>query len=606
MNKTNVVIVLSLLVLLLTCVQVYRLFYHLPTSTTHQSSVRAITANVKSSVAQLTKPIIDQPIVTSPILLAPPRLTCEGFNRANQNYDMRYKMFVSEIAENSFYDGIDKAVILDTLMAEFGIETAINFIRALDHSSPQHEYFKAYKQRLDSLKIHGKHIEIEANSPLNMSWRKDYNSINGSLIERANFTINRLPSYARVIWTHTANTAAIENDFTSFQHSILQLAKRDYPPLEHAFLLNDLAGALLRSSFTPQQKQQVIDDLSAINETTFYVTLGDRQDTTWIDELDIRRLGKFGVDLRAINFVNVATVTVSSDKQLLDTWQASIHKYNQHHPKPEAESWCKENKPEAPIYSVTQVSLSAMLAQDDYHTFGEFLEQCYTLNDVMEANYFINAQGWDMSKVFSLEEMEKSSFKERAKIIKNGLPENYKHVFNFSSGNSTGHRENRNKQLSLLIKHGLYPKDPSIAFALHRLTLSDSLSILKQAGDIDTTGKYGVTLVFNAVLSGNNKLATTLINDGYPLTLSTKSPDPLLAYLNRLRANKREFDSQFLELLMVNTPQITQWHINAVHYLKLNDFEFVDAIIEAYPELYSQPPDTLLTIDCDGQRIEFG
>jgi len=603
MNKTNIVMILSLLVLLLISIQVYRLFSELPTQTVTQQPTPMVVAT-KQETNLVFPPSHNKPTMTKTLEPISTSLSCEGFERTINTFDRSRHGFIARIAANSFYNGADKMVILDTLMAKYGIETAVSFVRNISSISPTHESFKEHKQRLSELATEGKVDKDNSSLPINIGWWETYRSIDTSLIERANYTISNLPGVEREVWSRVMEDAITEDDFSSLQHSVFQLAKQDYHPVENAMLLLQLTEALMRSSFSTVQKQRIIDDISAINSATFFVFPRDQEEAR--NNLGLKKLERFGIDFRAVSFVELATLTSQSNEKLFQQLQKSLVLYDRLNQRPSVETWCKENKPKKPIYSVSHISLNSIIDQGDYTAFSEFINGCFAIDSIMETNYFITSQSWDTRKVFSVEAMKQEDFKDKAKLIKQRLPEAYNHIFSFTSGDSTGHRKNRPEQLSLLIKHGLYPKNSNIAFALRRLNVEDSLSIIKQAGDIAATNQQGASLVFNSVLMGNDELAKTLIRQGYPLTLSDNAPDPLVTYLMRLRSNKHKYDMDFLELLMVNTPQINRWHINAIHHLKLQGFEHVDAIIEAFPELYPEPPQHLLDIDCDGRFIELG
>ncbi|MGB0834772.1 MAG: hypothetical protein ACPGR2_09665 [Psychrobium sp.] len=603
MNKTNLVIAIILGVLLVISIQVYRLFSELPNQAATQQSSMVEDVQPKINSFAPNNPEITPTIATALTPIST-QLVCEDFERTAKSFDRSRQRFIAKVAANSFYDGVDKMVILDTLMAEYGVESAVNFVRDISSVSIAHEDFKQHKRKLVEFASNGKESEGKPSLPMNIGWWNTYLSIDATLIERANYTINTLPGVEREVWTRVVEDAITEDDFSTLQHSILQLAKQDYHPIENAMLLLDITQALIRASFSTAQKQRIIDDLSAINSATFFVLA--RENIEVRVGLKLKNLSRFGIDFRAVNFVNIATLAPQSNEQLLQQWQKSLAQYDKHNQRPKAETWCKENKPKKPVYSVSRVSLTSIINQGDYTALSEFINGCFVIDSIMETDYFLTSQGWDRRKIFSIETMKQEDFKDKVKLIKQGLPNTYHHIFSFTSGDSTGRRNNRLEQLSLLIEHGIYPKDPNIVFALRRINVEDSLSIIKQAGDIATTNQHGASLVFNTMLMGKDDLAKALIRQGFPLTTSVNAPDPLIAYLMRLRSNKREYDMEFLELLMANTPQISRWHINAVHHLKLRGFEHIDAIIEAFPELYPQPPEHLLEIDCDGHFIEFG
>ncbi|MGB1296645.1 MAG: hypothetical protein ACPG8A_00155 [Psychrobium sp.] len=602
MNKTNLVIAIILGVLLVISIQVYRFVEDLPTHSTYLESTNTNATSERASITDSHGTKTNTPLITNAMLSAKPTLTCHGFERAKRIFKRDQEQYITVLAENSLFDGIDKMVILNTLYSEYGVDAAINFVSQIGYSSSAHENFERYKQRLEESAALGKIAQDELEPSININWWKTFVSQNGNLIDRANYTISSLPGVERAVWTRVLEEATTDKDFTSFQHGILQLAKQDYHPVENAYLLANLTELIMQSSYSVAQKQRIIDDLSAINSATFYLL--KHQQSRGAENRDIRRLARFGVDLSAITFVELDTITTDSDQQLLRHWQQSLALYDKHQQQPMAKSWCSENNHSA--YSVSLVSVKPMLEQGDYSALSEFIDRCVTIGNIMDTSYFVSAQGWDVSNVFSIKELKKDHFKQKAELIKERMPEHYQHIFSFTSSNSTGHKKNRAEQLSLLIKHDLYPRDPNIAFALRRLSADEGLAILKQAGDIAITNQYGASLVFNSVLMGNDDLTKALIRDGYPLTVSANSPDPLVAYLMRLRNSNRGFDMDFLELLVANTTQITRWHINAIHRLKLKEYDHVDAIIEAFPELYPAPPKSLIDIKCDGHFIEFG
>lgn len=413
------------------------------------------------------------------------------------------------------------------------------------------------------------------------------------------------PDIATSLWIRTADASVHSEDFQGLQYSIGQLAKHDYHPIENAFIVRQLAIIIMQAPFTRAQKQSIINDLSAVNSATFYYPSSLQLHQVASQGNHLLRLNHFKMDVSAINFIELSQLTFNTNEQLLAKWQLLLDKFHIQKPEPKGDIWCDKNDPKKPIHKITKVSLKPYIEQENYSLFSEFLSQCMLIDNMMEIGFFISQQGWELREIFSVESMQDVSFSEKANQLKQQFPDQLSGIFSFESTNSLTDFNNRTQQLSLLIDHGLYPRNANIAMAMRKLSIEESMTLIKKAGDIEPINKYKATLVYNAVLSNNPSLAIALINQGYPLTTEENAPDPLQAYLMQLTMSRRKLDRTLLDVLMANTPQITQWHINSVYRMKLNNHKEIQTLIDAYPELYPAEPESLLTIDCDGQYIQF-
>ncbi|WP_435274526.1 hypothetical protein ACMAZF_14675 [Psychrobium sp. nBUS_13] len=432
----------------------------------------------------------------------------------NEFFSQQQTRYIVEAATNSYFNGVDKTTILDTLASEYSIATAFISLENIASKSVHHNDFKKYNTVLKEQLSKGEYFSQSQTPYLEISPWSEFYGFNGSAVERANLQVINYPDIATSLWIRTADASVHSEDFQGLQYSIGQLAI-----------------IIMQAPFTRAQKQSIINDLSAINSATFYYPSSLQLHQVASQGNHLLRLNHFKMDVSAINFIELSQLSFNTNEQLLAKWQLLIDKFHIQNPEPKGDTWCDKNEQKKPIHKITKVSLKPYIEQENYSLFSEFLSQCMLIDNMMEIGFFISQQGWKPREIFSVESMQDVSFTEKANQLKQQFPDQLSGIFSFESTNSLTDFKNRTQQLSLLIDHGLYPRNANIAMAMRKLSIEESMTLIKKAGDIEPINKYKATLVYNAVLSNNPSLAIALINQGYPLTTEENAPDPLQASL---------------------------------------------------------------------------
>ncbi|NMP17088.1 hypothetical protein [Thalassotalea sp. Y01] len=166
----------------------------------------------------------------------------------------------------------------------------------------------------------------------------------------------------------------------------------------------------------------------------------------------------------------------------------------------------------------------------------------------------------------------------------------------------------------------LFAKDPNfsmfLAVASHKA--DEQRQILERhAQDLAPYGADGRTLIYNLIKSNwtnQNELIIDLINQGLPLKRDSQSPDPLLAYLQKIKARiqtsedsdyqAEESSLQLLDML-VDRSQVDDAHINLMASLKYKNKQAFDYLYERHPDLYPHEPEFMVDFECEDSILNM-
>ncbi len=605
MNKTNIIIAISLIVLLVIFIQTYRIFTLISppqeSPTAHQESTVP-----ESATAALKPTTIAQQLAVKPDFKSlVPTLSCDGYEEELTRYNRHRLRFVIEVAELSYLNGVDKQTLYDTITSEFGVAEALQFRDKISKMSLYHQGIESYKETLKKqLEIGQSFLQSNRSNSDLRQWAR-YQNFDARVIDHANLTISRYPDIAAEVWSLAADISSLTN-FDTFAFSLTQLSKIDYHPIEGMAITQRVAANILQSSFNRQQKQQSINILATMNREQMFRASLKQLKNAKIHVDFIARLERLKFDTTALTYADINTVSFISDEKSLLNFKQYLEKFDKKTPLPTPEQWCKSDQKNKTVYTLQKVSLSQMASRQDYRLFSEILEECIVVNNMIDVSDFLTNKKWSSHEQFTIKALKSDSFKPIAETLKTQLADSLSIIFNYESGHSINDKTRRPEQLSLLIDHGIYPKDANIIRGMSRMSVDESLALLEKAAPIKPTNNYNATMVYNAVLTGNESLALTLINKGYPLTMHENAPDPLQAYLYRLsKMYQEKVHFPLLTALMANTPDITPWHINSMHRMKMIGNKNFEPLFSAFPELYPNVPATLMAIDCDGTYLEF-
>lgn len=156
----------------------------------------------------------------------------------------------------------------------------------------------------------------------------------------------------------------------------------------------------------------------------------------------------------------------------------------------------------------------------------------------------------------------------------------------------------RQAVIEALIDKGMYTNNANAVAALQRLEDADAQKLLNKMGDIDNPNQRGESVIYNLMFI-KPTLTVELINQGYTLKHTAKSPDPLLKILYFFRdgrESKKWLD--VLSALVNNGAGIEPQHINEAYRLKLTAPEIFEKIIRLHPELLPEDPARLQVVQC--------
>jgi len=533
--------------------------------------------------------------------------SCEGYDDYVKQSKKPAESLIINLAKLMLFNGENKNDLLDTIAAEYGLVLAVEFLSLVANESTYHDNFEVIKKHVTG-KIEKQSTKTPDDNFYQAMWYLDSSNISpNELINHGVSEVQRYPDIETRIWLSSFQESLSHKNEKAALFFIDQLTKQQYHPLENYQIMEAIFKSLIDSGFKVEFKQKIINQLSAVDTIFFSSTQANAQKTYDGEVLSssLNRYHSLKYDFSALNLTDIHSLSFSSNTLLLEKFKQQFVLRTDISKTMDAKEWCKLNKKQNTLHATKRINVDTLLSQSQHFTYTSMLHNCATYNQMTLTRDYVAHHNWQVDSLFSIDNMTKERSMQEALLIQQDFPDDLSAWFSYLTSEVWVGRKQRFSHLSLLIKHGLYPKNSDILKGFRRLTVEQSLLLLKQAGDISPTNKQGATLVYNAITFGKWRLAIELIKQGYPLSLSNNAPDPLYSMLYII-GNNRALNPQtntLIDLLVTNTHEINDWHVNAMYRLKLNNIEAFDELVTRYPQLYPFEPKQLVTFDCGDSLI---
>lgn len=140
---------------------------------------------------------------------------------------------------------------------------------------------------------------------------------------------------------------------------------------------------------------------------------------------------------------------------------------------------------------------------------------------------------------------------------------------------------------------GLEPETWNFSYFEDGRFVALNIEKLKPAGiELHATDKFGRSLLFPVVNSGNPDALKYLRDSGVPYYQIANTPDPLyLALYHIATRNRQENAGAFIDILMSYTPSVRLPHLAQMKVMKLKFPSLYEEITDAYPQLAVESKD---------------
>jgi len=532
---------------------------------------------------------------------------CDGLYIAQSAVYYKRQSFIINHAMNMFYNGEDKDNIINTLAHDYDLETAINFINYTQSVSQFNENFELKKASIAAV-ILGNKISNELEAYEKTNWFFDHTASQElQLTAYISEQLGLFPDISTGILLSGLFQAIKNSDSKAFKIFIGQLFTTHYHPLESYLVTKYIFQSLMEQPLPQPFKASLSKQLSELKIIYFANIVPSAIDIGEIDfnGQSISRLKALSYNFDNIEMIDINNMTFTNNETLSEQFRHLLANSPELSKPINPKSWCDENEKSKEVYKKKRTILSKQTSPLSAAHHTEFSSFCASIANIVMVNDFFNHQGWKRSEVFSLKHMATDTFKKQIAVIKEKLPNKLNIVFPFSSRAADHKNQQRFDQLSILIKHDLFPKNSDIAKAFQGLSIEQSFTLLKEAGAIEQSNAHGETMVFNAIRFSNFPFALELIKRGYPLKVIEDSPDPFHLYLLRLTIQNSlsENNLQLLDALIDQTHSITSDHRNTIKRIKIKNVKVFSKITERHPQLGLNLPEYLTEYQCGGASI---